>query len=75
MKLFKAEQCAPCKRLGEYIKKNGIEIETETLTFESLRAGKYSFRTVPSLVLEDGAVISGFPQIRLYLSTKDKHEK
>ena len=72
MILYKAEQCAPCKRLGEYIERTGIEVETVTLTFEALRAGEFPFRTVPSLVKEDGSVISGFPQIRLYLSKKDE---
>jgi len=72
MMLFKAEGCPPCKKLGEYIENAGIEVETTTLTFDELRTGKYPFKTVPSLVKDDGEVISGFPQIRLYLSKKDK---
>lgn len=73
MKLFKALKCAPCQKLQDYIDKNNIEIDTVTVSFDALRAGNYSFRTVPSLVLQDGSdtVISGFPQIRLYLSKKE----
>lgn len=71
MILYKAKDCAPCQRLSEYLDKAGIEVDIELLTFESLRKGNYPFRTVPSLVLEDGSVLSGFPQIRLYLSNKE----
>lgn len=70
MKLFKAKDCVPCAHLGEYIKNNDIKIPTELLSFEELRAGKFPFKQVPSLVLDDETVISGFPQIRLWLSKR-----
>ena len=70
MKLFKApsEQCVPCKKLEEYINKNDIKIDTVIMSFDELRSGNFKFSTVPSLVLDDDTVISGFPQIRLFLS-------
>ena len=70
--LYKAQGCKPCENLALYIDKAGISTNTKELSFEELRKGEYPFKTVPSLVLVDGSVISGFPQIRLYLSKKDK---
>lgn len=70
--LYKAQGCKPCENLALYLDKAGIPIDTKELSFEELRKGEYPFKTVPSLVLGDGSVISGFPQIRLYLSKKDK---
>lgn len=72
-KLYKAkdDECAPCAKLSSYIKDTGIEVDTTVITFESLRRGDFPFKVVPSLVLEDGSVISGFPKIRLKLSQKE----
>lgn len=73
MKLYKADnnKCAPCAKLSQFIEDNHIEVTTEVITFESLRRGDFPFKVVPSLVLDDGSVISGFPQIRLKLSQKE----
>jgi len=70
--LYKAQGCKPCENIALYIDKANISVNTKELSFEELRKGEYPFKTVPSLVLGDGSVISGFPQIRLYLSKKDK---
>ena len=68
MKVYKANGCKPCSKLAEYISNNNLEVPTEVITFDSLRRGDYPFSTVPSLVLDDGSVISGFLQIRIKLS-------
>lgn len=70
MELFKAENCAPCSNLSQWMESQNIEVPTTTLTFEKLREGEFPFKTVPSLVLDDGSVVSGFPQIRLHLSKR-----
>ena len=68
--LYKGPNCAPCARLQEYLDDKDIKPPTLELSFDDLRAGNYSFRTVPSLVLESGEVISGFPKIRLFFSKR-----
>jgi glutaredoxin len=74
MHLYKAkdDECSPCAKLSQYIKDNSVQVDTTVITFESLRRGDFPFKVVPSLVLDDGSVISGFAPIRLKLSQKEK---
>jgi hypothetical protein len=67
MQLYKAVGCKPCERLSEFISNNNLDVPTKVITFGSLRKGEYPFSVVPSLVLDDGSVISGLVPIRLKL--------
>ena len=72
MLLYKTDNCPFCVRLNDWMEKSNIEVDIEVTTIEALRAGMHPFKTVPSLVLENGTVIDGFLNIRLYLHNNNQ---
>lgn len=77
MRLFTLERCPPCEMVKKYLKTAGKEVDQLHFTRdpsgrtaehdEALK--KYKFRSFPTLVTDEGEVISGGQKIIQYFRT------